>query len=251
MVYLKRSIEESDGFKEDHEFVKTVIEPVLEEIKTQNSKKNSQIELECLKLKRCKMIEVHLGTDDITRVATLKTGIKSRHLVPSDASIRQCWHENCLTERQESCDRPQVYDRMRRQEEHRIGTQSQRCVFIRYPISNQYGEDFGFVRFNVHHFFYTGALTQDTLSTRPVPLPLDYDGFQEDSIKENNCHRAIGPISTTAYCQACFQWCHSIRQRISRTRVEFFSAMSPLLSRGPITSEDVSEDIQGNGRIST
>ncbi|GFS99826.1 uncharacterized protein TNCV_1062791 [Trichonephila clavipes] len=54
MVYLKRLIEERDVFKEDYEFVKTVIEQVLEESKTQNSKHNSQIELECLKLERVK-----------------------------------------------------------------------------------------------------------------------------------------------------------------------------------------------------
>ncbi|GFW53437.1 hypothetical protein TNCV_3928161 [Trichonephila clavipes] len=50
MVYLKRSIEESDVFKEVYEFVKTVIEQVLEESETQKSK--SQIELERLKLER-------------------------------------------------------------------------------------------------------------------------------------------------------------------------------------------------------
>ncbi|GFW01571.1 uncharacterized protein TNCV_4084861 [Trichonephila clavipes] len=54
MFYLKRLIEESDVFKEDYEFVKTVIEQVVEESKTQNSKLNSQIELERLKLERVK-----------------------------------------------------------------------------------------------------------------------------------------------------------------------------------------------------
>ncbi|GFV61865.1 uncharacterized protein TNCV_4106701 [Trichonephila clavipes] len=49
-VDLKRLIEESDVFKEDYEFVKTVIEQVLEEIKTQESEQNGQIQLECLKL---------------------------------------------------------------------------------------------------------------------------------------------------------------------------------------------------------
>ncbi|GFV80148.1 uncharacterized protein TNCV_1477111 [Trichonephila clavipes] len=54
MVFLKRLIEKSDVFKEDYEFVKTVIEQVLEENKTQKSKQNSQIELERLKLERVK-----------------------------------------------------------------------------------------------------------------------------------------------------------------------------------------------------
>ncbi|GFU65985.1 uncharacterized protein TNCV_3458491 [Trichonephila clavipes] len=54
MVYLKRLIEERDVFKEDYEFVKTVIEQVLGESKTQKSKQNSQIELERLKLERVK-----------------------------------------------------------------------------------------------------------------------------------------------------------------------------------------------------
>ncbi|GFV13786.1 uncharacterized protein TNCV_3958011 [Trichonephila clavipes] len=53
MVYLKRLIEESDVFK-DYEFVKTVIEQVVEESKTQKSKLNSQIKLERLKLERVK-----------------------------------------------------------------------------------------------------------------------------------------------------------------------------------------------------
>ncbi|GFR08132.1 integrase catalytic domain-containing protein [Trichonephila clavata] len=39
-VDLKRLIEESDVFKEDYEFVKTVIEQVLEEVKTQESQQN-------------------------------------------------------------------------------------------------------------------------------------------------------------------------------------------------------------------
>ncbi|GFV56119.1 uncharacterized protein TNCV_1488961 [Trichonephila clavipes] len=55
MVDLKRLIEESDVFKEDYEFLKTVIDQVLDqEIKTQKSKQNTQIELECLKLERVK-----------------------------------------------------------------------------------------------------------------------------------------------------------------------------------------------------
>ncbi|PRD17841.1 UNVERIFIED_CONTAM: hypothetical protein NCL1_62933 [Trichonephila clavipes] len=54
MVDLKRLIEESDVFKEDYEFVKTVIKQVLEEIKIQKSKQNSQIELERLKSERAK-----------------------------------------------------------------------------------------------------------------------------------------------------------------------------------------------------
>ncbi|GFT52670.1 uncharacterized protein TNCV_3765531 [Trichonephila clavipes] len=54
MFYLKRLIEESDVFKEDYEFVKTVIEQVVEKSKTQKSKLNSQIELERLKLERVK-----------------------------------------------------------------------------------------------------------------------------------------------------------------------------------------------------
>ncbi|GFX45182.1 uncharacterized protein TNCV_3432301 [Trichonephila clavipes] len=55
MFYLKRLIEESDVFKEDYEFVKTVIEQVVEKSKTQKSKLNSQIELERLKLERVKV----------------------------------------------------------------------------------------------------------------------------------------------------------------------------------------------------
>ncbi|GFS66876.1 uncharacterized protein TNCV_230571 [Trichonephila clavipes] len=51
-VDLKRLIEESDVFKEDYEFVKTVIEQLLEETKTQESEHNSQLELERLKLER-------------------------------------------------------------------------------------------------------------------------------------------------------------------------------------------------------
>ncbi|GFR12274.1 integrase catalytic domain-containing protein [Trichonephila clavata] len=54
MVDLKRLIEESDVFKEDYEFVKTVIEQVLEEVKTQESQQNGEIELESLKLERVK-----------------------------------------------------------------------------------------------------------------------------------------------------------------------------------------------------
>ncbi|GFX88857.1 integrase catalytic domain-containing protein [Trichonephila clavipes] len=53
-VDLKRLIEESDVFKEDYEFVKTVIEQLLEETKTQESELNSQLELERLKLERVK-----------------------------------------------------------------------------------------------------------------------------------------------------------------------------------------------------
>ncbi|GFU21862.1 DUF1758 domain-containing protein [Trichonephila clavipes] len=53
-VELKRLIEESDVFKEDYEFVKTVIEQLLEETKTQESEHNSQLELERLKLERVK-----------------------------------------------------------------------------------------------------------------------------------------------------------------------------------------------------
>ncbi|GFT17539.1 hypothetical protein TNCV_4807791 [Trichonephila clavipes] len=66
MICLKRLIEESDVFKEDYEFVKTVIEQVLEESKTQKSKQSSQIELERLKLERVK-VELKL--------AKLKKGI--------------------------------------------------------------------------------------------------------------------------------------------------------------------------------
>ncbi|GFX78532.1 DUF1758 domain-containing protein [Trichonephila clavipes] len=56
MVSGERSpgIEESDVFKEDYEFVKTVIEQLLEETKTQESEHNSQLELERLKLERVK-----------------------------------------------------------------------------------------------------------------------------------------------------------------------------------------------------
>ncbi|GFR19565.1 uncharacterized protein TNCT_149271 [Trichonephila clavata] len=50
MIDLKRLIEESDVFKEDYEFVKSVIEQVLEEVKTQKSQLNGEIELERLKL---------------------------------------------------------------------------------------------------------------------------------------------------------------------------------------------------------
>ncbi|GFQ83594.1 integrase catalytic domain-containing protein [Trichonephila clavata] len=54
MIDLKRLIEESDVFKEDYEFVKSVIEEVLEEVKTQKSQLNGEIELERLKLERVK-----------------------------------------------------------------------------------------------------------------------------------------------------------------------------------------------------
>ncbi|GFQ82942.1 integrase catalytic domain-containing protein [Trichonephila clavata] len=54
MIDLKRLIEESDVFKEDYEFVKSVIEQVLEEVKTQKSQLNGEIELERLKLERVK-----------------------------------------------------------------------------------------------------------------------------------------------------------------------------------------------------
>ncbi|GFQ86470.1 integrase catalytic domain-containing protein [Trichonephila clavata] len=53
-VDLKRLIEESEMFKEDYELVKTVIEQVLKEVKTQESQQSGQIELERLKLKRVK-----------------------------------------------------------------------------------------------------------------------------------------------------------------------------------------------------
>ncbi|GFR18740.1 uncharacterized protein TNCT_365971 [Trichonephila clavata] len=53
-VDLKWLIEESDVFKEDYEFVKTVIEQVLEEVKTQESQQKGGIELERLKLERVK-----------------------------------------------------------------------------------------------------------------------------------------------------------------------------------------------------
>ncbi|GFR15354.1 integrase catalytic domain-containing protein [Trichonephila clavata] len=52
MIDLNRLIEESDVFKEDYEFVKSVIEQVLEEVKTQKSQLNGEIELERLKLER-------------------------------------------------------------------------------------------------------------------------------------------------------------------------------------------------------
>ncbi|GFQ85878.1 integrase catalytic domain-containing protein [Trichonephila clavata] len=52
MIDLKRLIEESDVFKEDYEFVKSVIQQVLEEVKTQKSQLNGEIELERLKLER-------------------------------------------------------------------------------------------------------------------------------------------------------------------------------------------------------
>ncbi|GFS67660.1 uncharacterized protein TNCV_4363491 [Trichonephila clavipes] len=55
VFYIKRLIEESDVFKEDYEFVKTVIEQVVEKSKTQKFKLNSQIELGCLKLERVKV----------------------------------------------------------------------------------------------------------------------------------------------------------------------------------------------------
>ncbi|GFQ93291.1 integrase catalytic domain-containing protein [Trichonephila clavata] len=54
LIDLKRLIEESDVFKEDYEFVKSVIEQVLEEVKTQKSQLNGEIELERLKLERVK-----------------------------------------------------------------------------------------------------------------------------------------------------------------------------------------------------
>ncbi|GFQ95937.1 fatty acid synthase [Trichonephila clavata] len=54
MIDLKRLIEESDVFKEDYEFVKSVIEQVLEEVKTQKSQLNGEIELERLKLEKVK-----------------------------------------------------------------------------------------------------------------------------------------------------------------------------------------------------
>ncbi|GFQ95490.1 uncharacterized protein TNCT_64371 [Trichonephila clavata] len=54
MIDLKRLIEESDVFKKDYEFVKSVIEQVLEEVKTQKSQLNGEIELERLKLERVK-----------------------------------------------------------------------------------------------------------------------------------------------------------------------------------------------------
>ncbi|GFR06197.1 uncharacterized protein TNCT_539191 [Trichonephila clavata] len=54
MIDLKRLIEESDVFKEDYEFMKSVIEQVLEEVKTQKSQLNVEIELERLKLERVK-----------------------------------------------------------------------------------------------------------------------------------------------------------------------------------------------------
>ncbi|GFV21426.1 uncharacterized protein TNCV_2371831 [Trichonephila clavipes] len=57
MIDLKRLIEESDLFKEHYEFIKTVIEQVLKEIKTQKSKENIQIELELFKLERVKKRE--------------------------------------------------------------------------------------------------------------------------------------------------------------------------------------------------
>ncbi|GFQ84374.1 uncharacterized protein TNCT_176491 [Trichonephila clavata] len=53
MIDLKRLIEESDVFKEDYEFVKSVIEQVLE-VKTQKSQLNGEIELERLKLEKVK-----------------------------------------------------------------------------------------------------------------------------------------------------------------------------------------------------
>ncbi|GFQ70438.1 uncharacterized protein TNCT_350941 [Trichonephila clavata] len=52
-VDLKRLIEASDVFEEDYEFVKAMIEQVLE-VKTQESQQNGQIELERLKLERVK-----------------------------------------------------------------------------------------------------------------------------------------------------------------------------------------------------
>ncbi|GFQ83441.1 hypothetical protein TNCT_699601 [Trichonephila clavata] len=54
MIDLNRLIEESDVFKEDYEFVKSVIEQVLEEVKTKKSQLNGEIELERLKLERVK-----------------------------------------------------------------------------------------------------------------------------------------------------------------------------------------------------
>ncbi|GFQ88213.1 integrase catalytic domain-containing protein [Trichonephila clavata] len=53
MIDLKWLIEESDVFKEDYEFVKSVIEQVLE-VKTEKSQLNGEIELERLKLERVK-----------------------------------------------------------------------------------------------------------------------------------------------------------------------------------------------------
>ncbi|GFX30384.1 hypothetical protein TNCV_595541 [Trichonephila clavipes] len=45
MFYLKRLLEESDVFKEDYEFVKTVIEQVVEKTKLRNSAANCEIPL--------------------------------------------------------------------------------------------------------------------------------------------------------------------------------------------------------------
>ncbi|GFV20522.1 hypothetical protein TNCV_4142831 [Trichonephila clavipes] len=53
-VDLKWLIDDSDVYKEDYEFVKTVIEQVLEETKTPESKHSGQLKLECLKLERVK-----------------------------------------------------------------------------------------------------------------------------------------------------------------------------------------------------
>ncbi|GFR11163.1 uncharacterized protein TNCT_543561 [Trichonephila clavata] len=54
MIDLNRLIEDSDVFKENYEFVKYVIEQVLEEVKPQKSQLNGEIELERLKLERVK-----------------------------------------------------------------------------------------------------------------------------------------------------------------------------------------------------
>ncbi|GFX31255.1 uncharacterized protein TNCV_2027561 [Trichonephila clavipes] len=68
-VDLRRLIEESDVYKEDYEFVKTVIEKVLEETKAPEFKHNGQLELERLKLER---VEAEL------ELAQLRTNTSNR-----------------------------------------------------------------------------------------------------------------------------------------------------------------------------
>ncbi|GFS75444.1 uncharacterized protein TNCV_2968071 [Trichonephila clavipes] len=95
MFYLKRLIEESDVFKEDYEFVKTVIEQVVEKSKTQKSKLNSQIELERLKLERVKAE---------LKLAKLRNSANNREI-----SLNVCDTEMCINEDMEL---PQATERV-------------------------------------------------------------------------------------------------------------------------------------------
>ncbi|PRD31561.1 UNVERIFIED_CONTAM: hypothetical protein NCL1_23201 [Trichonephila clavipes] len=84
MVYLKRFIEESGVFKEDYEFVKTVIGQVLEESETQKFKPKNQIELERLKLERVK--------------AELKLAKLRNSANTCEISLNTCDTEMCIDE---------------------------------------------------------------------------------------------------------------------------------------------------------